>query len=196
MSRRSCAVLGGGILGAEVVGLHETSSGVVAVRVPEGREEREYDDVVLCAGLHADRLARLAGGRRSRGSCPSVASTTALRPERRHLVHGLVHPVPDPRYPFLGVHLTPRVDGEVLVGPDAVLALARDGYGWGTVSPRDLAESPGYAGDGSLVDDFRTERRDRVTALRSAPSPGATASPAIGEHLVVGIAGPGRGAGR
>lgn len=64
----------------------------------------------------------------------------ALKPERRGLVNGLVYPVPDPRYPFLGVHITPRVDGEVLVGPNAVLALAREGYTWWTVSRRDLAE--------------------------------------------------------
>ncbi len=63
----------------------------------------------------------------------------ALRPERRHLVNGLVYPVPDPRYPFLGVHVTPRVDGEVLVGPNAVLALAREGYDWRTVSASDMA---------------------------------------------------------
>ncbi|PRC62324.1 L-2-hydroxyglutarate oxidase, partial [Mycobacterium sp. ITM-2017-0098] len=55
------------------------------------------------------------------------------------LVNGLVYPVPDPRYPFLGVHVTPRVDGEVLIGPNAVLALAREGYTWKNVSPSDLA---------------------------------------------------------
>ena len=64
----------------------------------------------------------------------------ALKPERRNLVNGLVYPVPDPRYPFLGVHVTPRVDGEVLIGPNAVLALAREGYNWRTVSIPDLVE--------------------------------------------------------
>ena len=64
----------------------------------------------------------------------------ALKPERRGLVNGLVYPVPDPRYPFLGVHITPRVDGEVLVGPNAVLALAREGYTWRTFSGADLSE--------------------------------------------------------
>jgi L-2-hydroxyglutarate oxidase LhgO len=63
----------------------------------------------------------------------------ALKPEKRHLVNGLVYPVPDPRYPFLGVHVTPRVDGQVHIGPNAVLALAREGYNWRTVSPKDLA---------------------------------------------------------
>lgn len=166
----------------------------------------------------------------------------ALRPERRDLVNGLVYPVPDPRYPFLGVHLTPRVDGEVLIGPNAVLALAREGYGWGTVSARDLAGTVGYRGfarfarahwrtglaemhgslsrkrfiaaaqryvpelgvedvvrgpsgiraqamdrDGGLVDDFRIDRLGRVTALRNAPSPAATSSLAIADHLVAEI---------
>jgi L-2-hydroxyglutarate oxidase len=71
----------------------------------------------------------------------------ALRPERRHLVRALVYPVPDPRYPFLGVHLTLRFDGEVLVGPNAVTALAREGYRWRDVVPADVAEmvrSPGF----------------------------------------------------
>ena len=64
-----------------------------------------------------------------------------LRPERRGLVRGLVYPVPDLRYPFLGVHLTKRVDGEVMIGPNAVLALAREGDGWRTVSGRDLLDA-------------------------------------------------------
>ena len=64
----------------------------------------------------------------------------ALKPERRNLVNGLVYPVPDPRYPFLGVHVTPRVDGQVLIGPNAVLALAREGYTWGKISVPDLVD--------------------------------------------------------
>ncbi len=95
-----------------------------------------YDEVVICAGLHVDRLARRVGGDVTPRIMPFRGEYYALRPERRHLVRGLVYPVPDPRYPFLGVHLTPRVDGEVLVGPNAVLALAREGYTWGRVSPK------------------------------------------------------------
>lgn len=104
------------------------------------------DRVVLCAGLHGDRLAAAAGGATSPRIVPFRGEYLVLRPERRDLVRGLVYPVPDPRYPFLGVHLTPRVDGEVLVGPNAVLALAREGYDWGSVSARDLAEVAGYPG--------------------------------------------------
>ena len=72
-----------------------------------------------------------------------------LRPDARYLCHGLIYPVPDPAFPFLGVHLTRALDGSVHAGPNAVLALAREGYGWGTVSARDLAETlrwPGFAG--------------------------------------------------
>lgn len=104
------------------------------------------DRVVLCAGLHGDRLAAAAGGATSPRIVPFRGEYLVLRPERRDLVRGLVYPVPDPRYPFLGVHLTPRVDGEVLVGPNAVLALAREGYDWGSVSARDLAEVSRYPG--------------------------------------------------
>ena len=104
------------------------------------------DRVVLCAGLHGDRLAAGAGGADAPRIVPFRGEYLVLRPERRDLVRGLVYPVPDPRYPFLGVHLTPRVDGEVLVGPNAVLALAREGYDWATLSRRDLAEVAGYPG--------------------------------------------------
>lgn len=235
-------------LGTEVTGLRETATGVV-VRTSTGGEEaaEEFDHVVLCAGLHVDRLARQVGAAPEPRIMPFRGEYHALRPERRDLVRGLVYPVPDPRYPFLGVHLTPRVDGEVLIGPNAVLALAREGYDWTTVSPRDLAETIGWPGfatfarrhwrtgvkemvgslsrrrfiaaarryvpdltvrdvvrgpsgiraqamdrDGSLVDDFRIDRTARVTALRNAPSPAATSSLAIAEHLVgelTGVAG-------
>ena len=88
---------------------------------------------------HEDRLAEMAGDGPEPVIMPFRGEYYALRPERRGLVNGLVYPVPDPRYPFLGVHLTPRVDGEVLIGPNAVLALAREGYTWRDVSASDLA---------------------------------------------------------
>jgi (S)-2-hydroxyglutarate dehydrogenase len=231
--------------GTEVTGLREVPGGVrVATRTADGHEEATFSQVVLCGGLHADRLAAMIGGSDEPRIMPFRGEYLALRPERRDLVNGLVYPVPDPRYPFLGVHLTPRVDGEVLVGPNAVLALAREGYDWRTISMRDLRETlsyrgfaafarqhwrtgvaemrgslsrkrfvgaaqryvpeltlddvlPGPAGvraqamdrDGGLVDDFRIDRRDRVTALRNAPSPAATSSLAIAEHLVSEIRG-------
>lgn len=104
------------------------------------------DRVVVCAGLHADRLARASGRSADPRIVPFRGEFWALRPERTGLVRGLIYPVPDPSLPFLGVHLTRRVDGGVLVGPNAVLALAREGYGRGTVrgaDVRDVAAWPG-----------------------------------------------------
>ena len=109
-------------------------------------EEQAYDVVVVCAGLHTDRVAALAGDEADPRIVPFRGEFHLLRPERRHLVRGLVYPVPDPRYPFLGVHLTRRVDGDVMIGPNAVLALAREGYGWRQVSARDLRDTIAWPG--------------------------------------------------
>ena len=165
-----------------------------------------------------------------------------LRPHAAGRVRRLIYPVPDPRYPFLGVHLTPRVDGTADLGPNAVLALAREGYRRRDVSLDELgrlarsgafwrlarrhwmtgvremrgslwrraylAEARTYlpwitiadvtsapAGvraqavdaDGGLVDDFRISRVGPVTSIRNAPSPAATASMAIAEHIIEGL---------
>jgi L-2-hydroxyglutarate oxidase LhgO len=88
----------------------------------------EADRVLVCAGLHVDRLAREAGEPAAPRIVPFRGEYWRLRPERTDLVRGLVYPVPDPSLPFLGVHLTRTVDGSVLVGPNAVLALSREGY--------------------------------------------------------------------
>jgi L-2-hydroxyglutarate oxidase len=129
------------LLGYEVIGLRPASTEVVVTaRSAGGSEPFVFDHVVVCGGLHSDRLAELAGDVPDPVIMPFRGEYYALKPERRGLVNGLVYPVPDPRYPFLGVHVTPRVDGEVLIGPNAVLALAREGYSWGTISVPDLAE--------------------------------------------------------
>jgi (S)-2-hydroxyglutarate dehydrogenase len=129
------------LLGQEVIGLRTTvSEVVVTARAASGTDESAFDQVVACGGLQSDRLAELAGDGPEPVIMPFRGEYYALKPERRGLVNGLVYPVPDPRYPFLGVHITPRVDGEVLVGPNAVLALAREGYTWRTVSVPDLVE--------------------------------------------------------
>jgi L-2-hydroxyglutarate oxidase LhgO len=129
------------ILGHEVTGLRNVGSEVVVtVRGTSDGDEKAFDQVIACGGLQSDRLARLAGDGADPVIMPFRGEYYALRADRRGLVNGLVYPVPDPRYPFLGVHLTPRVDGEVLIGPNAVLALAREGYNWRTVSAADLAE--------------------------------------------------------
>ena len=93
-----------------------------------GPEVVAADRVVLCAGLHSDVLARRAGDRDGPAIVAFRGEYWRLVPERTDLVRGLIYPVPDPRYPFLGVHLTRRVDGGVDLGPNAVPALAREGY--------------------------------------------------------------------
>ena len=97
--------------------------------------------VVVCAGLFSDRLAR---GRTR--IVPFRGEYAELKPERRHLVRGLVYPVPDPRFPFLGVHVTRRLTGEVEAGPNAVLALSREGYSWREVDWRDVLDYAAFPG--------------------------------------------------
>jgi L-2-hydroxyglutarate oxidase LhgO len=221
--------------GVPVTAITQDGAGVA---VQADGDRLVFDDLVICGGLHTDRLARLAGHEGDPRVVPFRGEYYELAHGRRGLVKGLVYPVPDPRYPFLGVHLTRRVDGGVLVGPNAVLALAREGYRWRDLRPGDLAETlawPGFrrmaarhwrtgvrevvgslsrrafceaarryvpelrpgdllrarsgvraqavARDGSLVDDFNISRRGRVVAIRNAPSPAATSSMAIAEHI-------------
>lgn len=135
------------LLGHEVVDMRPLRSGVELLVECEGESLRlAADRVVVCGGLHVDRLARMAGGDPDPRIVPFRGEYHLLAPERTDLVRGLVYPVPDPRYPFLGVHLTRRVDGTVDVGPNAVLAGAREGYRWSDVSVRDLAETTGWPG--------------------------------------------------
>ncbi|MDP9796991.1 L-2-hydroxyglutarate oxidase [Catenuloplanes nepalensis] len=126
-------------LGAAVTGFRhgvvETSTGDIAA-----------DFVINCAGLQSDRIARLAGIRPAARIVPFRGEYYELREDRRHLVNGLIYPVPDPRFPFLGVHLTRMIDGSVHAGPNAVLATAREGYSWGRFSARDLAEVAAFPG--------------------------------------------------
>ncbi|MEV0729123.1 L-2-hydroxyglutarate oxidase [Polymorphospora sp. NPDC050346] len=104
------------------------------------------DVVVNCAGLYADRIARLAGVVPPARIVPFRGEYFELRPDRRDLVRGLIYPVPDPRFPFLGVHLTRMIDGSVHAGPNAVLATAREGYSWRRFDVRDVADLAGYPG--------------------------------------------------
>lgn len=200
-----------------------------------------FDAVVVCAGLSSDRLARASGGDPEPAIIPFFGQYYRIDDEHAGLTRGLVYPVPDPRYPFLGMHLTRRVDGTLTIGPNAFLSGAREGYR-GQVRLRDLAEVarwPGFwkfaarnvptavrelAGvlsperfltearsyvpalhgahltpltrgiraqamtrDGALLDDFAISRRGPVTQVRNAPSPGATASLAIAEHIVASL---------
>lgn len=102
--------------------------------------------VVVCAGLHADRLARQVGVGAGIRIVPFRGEYWELAAGRRHLVRNLIYPVPDPRFPFLGVHFTRRMDGRVEAGPNAVLAFAREGYRFSRVSPRDLVETLAFPG--------------------------------------------------
>lgn len=103
--------------------------------------------LVTCAGLHSDRVARLAGAEPSVRIVPFRGEYFRLRPEREHLVRHLIYPVPDSRFPFLGVHFTRLIDGGVEAGPNAVLALSREGYRKGDFRVRDVADTlcfPGF----------------------------------------------------
>jgi L-2-hydroxyglutarate oxidase len=104
--------------------------------------------VVTCAGLHADRVAALSGSRREPRVVAFRGDYWQLRAQARHLCRNLIYPVPDPAFPFLGVHATRRIGtGEIWLGPNAVLAFAREGYRRRDIVPRDLAEAvanPGF----------------------------------------------------
>ncbi len=198
--------------------------------------------IVNCAGLHVDRVARMMGLDPGLQIVPFRGEYFEIDPARSHLVNGLVYPVPDPRFPFLGVHFTRDVYGRVEVGPNAVLAAAREGYRRTDVKLSDLVESLTYRGllslgrtywrtgaaemwrsavkssfvkdanrlipalepddlgayrsgiraqalrrDGSMLHDFAIEEAPGAVHVLNAPSPAATASLAIGEHIA-GIA--------
>jgi L-2-hydroxyglutarate oxidase len=134
------------LLGTEVLGVRaEGTGGATVVRTSRG--DLPADLVVACAGLQADLVARRLGHRPSARIVPFRGEYFELRPEATHLVRHLVYPVPDPDFPFLGVHLTRGTDGHVHAGPNAVLALAREGYDWRTVRWSDLRETlthPGF----------------------------------------------------
>jgi L-2-hydroxyglutarate oxidase LhgO len=223
-------------LNAAVTEIEQDASGV---RLVAGGRTWRFDQVIACGGLSSDSLARMVGDADDLRIMPFRGEYFRLAPDKADLVRGLVYPVPDPRYPFLGVHLTRGVDDSVHVGPNAVLALAREGYRRRDVSVadlRDIAAWPGawrlasahwrsgleemvgsasrhvYVGRvrrylpqvepgdmtpipagvraqavdrrGALVNDFALLEQGRVLVVRNAPSPAATSSLAIAEHLV------------
>jgi L-2-hydroxyglutarate oxidase len=150
--RHVCAVLadeitaaGGEIrLNQLVTGLQETQREIVVFTTGDELRAR---CVVNCAGLHSDRVAALHGHDPSDVRIvPFRGEYFELLPERRHLVRNLVYPVPDPSFPFLGVHFTRMIDGGVHAGPNAVLALAREGYGWRTVDWADVRDAMTFRG--------------------------------------------------
>ena len=228
-------------LGTRVRSLSEGAFGA-AVRSDDGAWT--FDQLVVCAGLTGDNLAAQVGGLAEMRIVPFRGEYYELRPAARHRVKGMVYPVPDPRYPFLGVHFTRDVDDGVHVGPNAVLALALEGYRWRDVRLRDLQDIGSWPGtwqlirrhwrsglremadslvkrrylanvrtylpqmqpgdlvrstagvraqavrrDGGLVDDFVLQQAGRIMLVRNAPSPAATSSLAIAEHIVSALNG-------
>jgi L-2-hydroxyglutarate oxidase len=136
-------------LNTPVLGIRRGVGGGVEVATSDG--VLRADALVNCAGLHSDRIARLAGLRPTAAIVPFRGEYHELRPAARNLVRGLIYPVPDPTLPFLGVHLTRMLDGTVHAGPNAVLALGREGYRWTDVAVRDVAEVLRFPGTWRLA---------------------------------------------
>lgn len=210
--------------------------------ITSGENRLVVDRLIVCAGIHSDKVARLAGDQQEPIIIPFRGEYMRVSDAKADMVRGMIYPVPDPRYPFLGVHFTRRVTGVVEVGPNAVLATAKEGYKRSNFSVPDLAALAAWPGawkmakqhwrtgvkevrgslsksrymaeamqyvpeigaadvvragagvraqaldrDGSLVDDFRIHRLGAVTAVRNAPSPAATSSLAIAEHVVTAV---------
>jgi L-2-hydroxyglutarate oxidase len=229
------AVGGKVVTAAPVIGLRRMSAQWIA-KTPAGDFESDY--IVNCAGLHCDRVCSLAGDKPELQIVPFRGEYYKLRPERQHLVRNLIYPVPDPRFPFLGVHFTRLIHGGTEAGPNAVLAFTREGYSKTKFSARDFIGTlvypgfwrffqkyprvcfdelrrsfskelfckslqtlvpeicpddlgPGGAGvraqaiapNGEMIQDFQFVKSDRALHLLNAPSPGATASLAIGEEI-------------
>ena len=124
----------------------EIASHPEAVTVTTKTDGFRADQFVNCAGLHSDRLARLAGLQPEVRIVPFRGEYFELKPEASYLVKGLIYPVPDPAFPFLGVHLTRMVNGSVHAGPNAIFALAREGYTKLTINPRDVLDSIRWPG--------------------------------------------------
>ncbi|MBV9145590.1 MAG: L-2-hydroxyglutarate oxidase, partial [Acidobacteria bacterium] len=135
---------GGEVLtGAGVLAINASSEGF-ALETSAG--PFQTSSLINCAGLQADRIARMAGANPKLQLVPFRGEYYVLRPQRRGLVRALIYPVPDPRFPFLGVHFTRRITGEVEAGPNAVLALKREGYRKTDFNFRDSVELLGYSG--------------------------------------------------
>lgn len=102
--------------------------------------------VVSCGGLFSDRLVKASGQKPSAKIIPFRGEYFQIKKDRQFLVRNLIYPVPDPKFPFLGVHFTRLIHGGIEAGPNAVLAFAREGYRWSNINPRDLAESLTFPG--------------------------------------------------
>lgn len=130
-------------MSSRVTGLRQSTD---RVEVLCGDQTLSASQVVNCTGLHSDRVARMSGQQMQERIVPFRGEYFTLTDEATHLCRTLIYPVPDPRFPFLGVHFTRMIEGGVECGPNAVLALAREGYRWSDINLRDLAESLTYPG--------------------------------------------------
>jgi L-2-hydroxyglutarate oxidase len=119
-------------------------NGSVVVETTAGEFQAQY--VITCAGLQSDRVARMSGQQVDAKIIPFRGEYFELKPEVQHLCRNLIYPVPDPNFPFLGVHFTRLIHGGVECGPNAVLAFAREGYLKRNISVRDLADTLTYRG--------------------------------------------------
>lgn len=151
------------LLKTRVTALSETDSGV-ALEHEGGRIRARC--VVACAGIQADRIMRGSGRKPSFAMLPFRGEYYRLPAARNAIVNHLIYPVPDPDLPFLGVHLTPMIDGSVTVGPNAVLAFAREGYPKGSFDARDVAEMMGAPAFWKLVaGNIRSGLREMASSL-------------------------------
>ena len=228
--------LGGEILTSQEMKQMVPGGGGLIVHTSSREIHSRY--LINCAGLHSDQVARMMGREELR-IVPFRGEYYRIIPERQFLVKGLIYPVPDPRFPFLGVHFTRTIHGDVEAGPNAVLAFAREGYQKKDVDLRDLWETLSYRGfwalaknhwrmgleewrrslskrafvkalqrlvpdvraedlnaggagvraqavspAGNLLDDFVITQTGNAIHVLNAPSPGATASLAIGKRIV------------
>jgi len=131
------------VTGARVTALHRDAGGWRAIHAAG---ETSGDFLVTCAGLYSDRVASLAGRKRAVRIVPFRGEYYLIRPERQFLVRNLIYPVPDPRFPFLGVHFTRRIGGGIEAGPNAVLAFGREGYTKRDIDLADLADVLAFPG--------------------------------------------------
>ncbi|MEI7643599.1 MAG: L-2-hydroxyglutarate oxidase [Chloroflexales bacterium] len=156
--------LGGELyLNTKVLSIKERKD-VVTVKTSRGKMQARF--LINCAGLHSDRVASMAGARTNMKIIPFRGEYYELVPTRRHLVKGLIYPVPNPNFPFLGVHFTRMIDHTVHAGPNAVLALKREGYKKTDIDLRDLGEVLSYPAFWKLAGKYMDEGLKEM--LRSA----------------------------
>ncbi|EWC61750.1 L-2-hydroxyglutarate oxidase [Actinokineospora spheciospongiae] len=174
-------------LSTPVLGIRAGSAG--GVEVATGTEVLRASTLVNCAGLHSDRIARMAGLRPRARIVPFRGEYYELKPSRASLVRGLIYPVPDATLPFLGVHLTRMLDGSVHAGPNAVLALKREGYRWRDVSAADVAETVRFPGTWALARKYAyptgVDEVLRSLSRRRFAASLAKLVPAVGEDDIV-----------